>query len=72
MRLKWEDQSLAKNINLFPDACTVTMNNQIIKEFLPLHKQSSLKFRRDDPINITTFIRPGPNKIVIYERTERS
>ncbi len=36
-----------QNINLFPDAASVEFNKQTVKDFQPLHKQSSLKYRKD-------------------------
>lgn len=36
-----------QNINLFPDAVSVEFNKQSVKDFQPLHKQSSLKYRKD-------------------------
>lgn len=32
---------------LFPDACAISVNGRLLKEFIPLHRQSSLKYRRD-------------------------
>jgi len=42
-RLKPQTQ----NQNLFPDSCTITINSKELKDLKPLHKQSSLKYRRD-------------------------
>lgn len=66
MRLKGDKNSLTKNINLFPDACNISLNNKSIKEFTPLHRQSSLKFRRDDVLNISNSVVQGTNKLVLH------
>ncbi len=55
-------------INLFPDACTVMANSKLIKEFVPLHRQSSLKYRRDDAVKVSNFLNLGNNKVMITER----
>lgn len=34
---------------LFPDSTNIKFNNFSIKEFKPLHRQSSLKYRKDEP-----------------------
>ena len=68
MRIKHNERGLTSNLNLFPDACSVIINNKMIREFTPLHKQSSLKFRRDDPITINRFLVAGHNQISINER----
>lgn len=44
------------------------VNNRIIKEFQPLHKQSSLKYRRDECLKVSTNANIGINKIVVTER----
>jgi len=42
-----------QNTVLFPDSVNFIMRNLILKEFLPLHKQSSLKYRKDEPFYLT-------------------
>jgi hypothetical protein len=62
-RLKPQTQ----NQNLFPDSCMITINGKELKEFKPLHKQSSLKYRRDEPLAILKNYAPGENKIIVTE-----
>jgi hypothetical protein len=33
----------------FPDYTNIMLNNYSVKEFMPLHRQSSLKYRKDEP-----------------------
>ena len=62
LRVKGE----AKNIILFPDSFDISVNGSHIKSLEPLHKQSSLKFRKDDPFNIEfKHLNFKENKIVI-------
>jgi hypothetical protein len=70
IRLKDHTDEVSNFINLFPDACTIMINNRHIKEFNPLHKQSSLKYRRDECIQLPN-VEVGPNKLVITERIMR-
>ena len=58
-------------INLFPDACSLMINTKLIREFEPLHKQSSLKYRRDECMKISSNLNIGSNKIVITERINK-
>lgn len=44
------------------------INSKLIKEFVPLHRQSSLKYRRDDAVKISNNLTYGQNKITITER----
>jgi hypothetical protein len=37
---------------LFPDFAHIEINEFIVKEFIPLHRQSSLKYRKDEPMII--------------------
>jgi hypothetical protein len=64
LRLKDRNDEVSNFINLFPDACTVMINGRHIKEFTPLHRQSSLKYRRDECIRVTNS-EVGVNKLVI-------
>ena len=68
LRIKDYYDKVANYINLFPDACTVVLNGKNIKEFLPLHRQSSLKYRRDEALKITNYANMGLNKLHITER----
>jgi hypothetical protein len=38
-----------QNFVLFPDSATFVLKNTNIKEFIPIHRQSSLKYRKDEP-----------------------
>ena len=59
----------AKNITLFPDTASLSVNGYSIKDFEPLHKQSCLKFRKDEPIYIESkHIVPKVNKALLLER----
>lgn len=59
----------ASNLILFPDTACVSVNNQRVKEFEPLHKQSCLKFRKDEPFFIDLkHLMPKANKFVLTER----
>jgi hypothetical protein len=45
------------------------LNNNSVKEFQPLHRQSSLKYRKDDPFCAELkHLQPRENKIVIHEK----
>ena len=72
MRIKDEPKGLTNHLTLFPDACTITINNHLVKEYQPLHRQSSLKYRRDDTLNISSHLVQGQNKIVVNERSEHT
>ena len=70
MRIKDDKNSLTKNLILFPDASTIMLNNKLLKEFIPLHRQSSLKFRKDEVFTIKNSLISSNNKIIINERLE--
>ena len=70
MRIKDDKNSLTKNLILFPDASTIMLNNKLLKEFIPLHRQSSLKFRKDEAFTIKNSLISSNNKIIINERLE--
>lgn len=67
LRIKEYYDPNASYITLFPDACTVSVNNRLVKEFVPLHKQSSLKYRRDETVRLTSNlnVRKGSNTVSI-------
>jgi hypothetical protein len=52
---------------LFPDSTNIMLNNYSVKEFKPLHRQSSLKYRKDEPY-IAEFkhLLLKENKVVIH------
>ena len=54
---------------LFPDYTNIVINNYSLKEFNPLHRQSSLKYRKDEPFyaEIKHLI-PKDNKVVIHQK----
>ena len=59
----------AKNTILFPDSFEMSVNGSHIKTLEPLHKQSSLKFRKDEPFFIEfKHLHFKENKIVIQEK----
>lgn len=47
LRIKETYDHNSSYIILFPDACNFILNGRLIKDFNPLHRQSSLKYRRD-------------------------
>lgn len=53
---------------LFPDSSTFSMKSMILKEFTPLHKQSSLKYRKDEPFYINSGLNVKENKLVVLEK----
>jgi len=53
---------------LFPDSASFSINNRFEKEFLPLPKQSSLKYRKDEPFLLTQHLINHENKLTIIER----
>ncbi len=57
-----------QNFVLFPDAVTFSIRGSNVKEFAPLHRQSSLKFRKDEPFYISAALHAKENKIVITEK----
>lgn len=69
--MKDKKDPVSNFINLFPDACSLMVNGKLMKEFEPLHKQSSLKYRRDECMKISTNVQLGNNKIVITERINK-
>jgi uncharacterized protein YaaR (DUF327 family) len=63
----------AQNIIQFPDSATFTMHKNIVKEFVPLHRQSSLKHRKDESVFIdNVLLSKRENKLVISERVNNS
>jgi hypothetical protein len=54
---------------LFPDYTNIFLNNYSVKEFQPLHRQSSLKYRKDEPFYAEIkHLLPKENKVVIHEK----
>ena len=69
LRIKEKYDPNASYMVLFPDACTVSMNNKLIKEILPIHKLSSLKYRQDECIRLGKgMLKRGLNNLTIVER----
>ena len=65
LRLKKECQ----NAILFPDSVTMKIKMFTICTYKPIHANSSLKFRRDDPFSITPqYLLPKDNIIAITEK----
>lgn len=71
IRMKGTVDPVSNFINLFPDACSLMINAKLIRQFEPLHKQSSLKYRRDECMKISSHLNIGHNKIVITERINK-
>ena len=62
-------KEMANHLIQFPDTLSMSVNNQKIKEFEPLHKQSCLKFRKDEPFLIDMkHLSVKGNKAVLTER----
>lgn len=57
---------------LFPDAASIEVNGSLVRQFLPLHKQSSLKYRKDEPVTLHHSELRKEMKVVITEDRERS
>lgn len=58
-----------QNFILFPDHAEIQVNGFQSKEFAPLHRQSSLKYRKDEPFFIDPkHLLPKENKIIINEK----
>lgn len=58
-----------QNFILFPDAATVFVNTFLLKDFTPIHRQSSLKYRKDEPSYMEPkHLLPKENKIMLTER----
>lgn len=52
---------------LFPDYVSIELNDNFAKEFIPLHRQSSLKYRKDEPVTIDFKKLTKEIKVVISE-----
>ena len=58
-----------QNFLLFPDHTEVMMNGFSVREYLPLHRQSSLKYRKDEPFNVEVkHLLPKENRISVHEK----
>ncbi len=57
-----------QTFSLFPDSASFSINNRFEKEFLPLPKQSSLKYRKDEPFLLMQHLINHENKLTIVER----
>lgn len=53
---------------IFPDAATFYLRNMAIKEFTPLHKQSSLKYRKDEPFYLVSGTQLKENKLTVVQK----
>jgi len=54
-----------QNSILFPDSVNFSLRNIIVKEFVPLHKQSCLKYRKDEPFYITQGLHLKENRLIV-------
>lgn len=62
-----------QNIMQFPDSATLTLQRSVVKEFTPLHRQSSLKHRKDESVFIeNVLLSKKENKLVVTERENNS
>lgn len=52
---------------LFPDSARIEINGSTVKEFVPLHRQSSLKYRKDEPINVDFALLSKEMSVVVSE-----
>ena len=65
MRLKEECQ----NVILFPDSVNMKQKQFNIAQYKPIHAQSSLKYRKDDPFYIDEkALRVEENKMTVIEK----
>lgn len=66
LRIKDKFDPISSCMLLFPDACTITLNRHLIKEILPIHKLSSLKYRQDETVKIAkNYLKAGTNNMSI-------
>ena len=55
-----------QNFVLFPDHTEICVNGVAVKEFNPLHRQSALKYRKDEPFYIDwKQLLPKENKVTV-------
>lgn len=54
---------------LFPDSFEMQVNNYSVKQLEPIHRQSSLKYRKDEAFNVDLkHLQLGENKVTMLEK----